>query len=112
MDVYIPLSHNLARAKDPSELIEALHARSVKRVLCVCVKVKRQSLVKRGRIDIVQCLRDLPPTKNHLSSFNVDVMRATVRPHLHVSPFHGPCLFYCSKPARLLRYTVSSVNVR
>jgi hypothetical protein len=56
MDVYIPLSHNLARAKDP---------------------IKRQSLVKRGRIDIVQCLRDLPPTKNHLSSFNVDVMRAT-----------------------------------
>jgi nuclear RNA export factor len=56
MDVYIPLSHNLARAKDPS---------------------KRQSLVKHGRIDIVQCLRDLPPTKNHLSSFNVDVMRAT-----------------------------------
>ncbi|CAI8001899.1 Nuclear RNA export factor 1 [Geodia barretti] len=57
MDVYIPLSHNLARAKDPS---------------------KRQSLVKHGRIDIVQCLRDLPPTKNHLSSFNVDVMRATI----------------------------------
>jgi nuclear RNA export factor len=56
MEAYMPLSHNLARSKDPS---------------------KRHSQVKHGRIDIVQCLRDLPPSKNHLSSFNVDVMRAT-----------------------------------
>ena len=52
--------------------------------VCVCVCVcntilgKRTSLVKHGRIDIVQCLRDLPRTKNHLPSFSVDVMRATV----------------------------------
>jgi nuclear RNA export factor len=56
MDMYMPFSHNLARLKDPG---------------------KRQPLVKHGRIDIVQCLRSLPRSKNHLSAFNVDVMRAT-----------------------------------
>ena len=84
MDVYIPLSHNLARAKDPSELPDPLFSVvclcRVCVCMCVCSEGKRQSLVKHGRIDIVQCLRDLPPTKNHLSSFNVDVMRATVIP--------------------------------
>ena len=47
--------------------------------ICVfCTPGKKQSLVKHGRIDIVQCLKSLPRSKNHLSSFNVDVMRATV----------------------------------
>ena len=45
---------------------------------CINIPGRKQSLVKHGRIDIVQCLRDLPPTKNHLTNFNVDVMRATV----------------------------------
>ena len=40
--------------------------------------VKKSSLLKHGRIDIVQCLRDLPKTKHISHSFNVDVFKATV----------------------------------
>lgn len=39
---------------------------------------KKLSLLKHGRIDIVQCLRDLPKTRHHPGAFSVDVIRATV----------------------------------
>ena len=39
---------------------------------------KKISLLKHGRIDIVQCLRDLPKTRHHPGAFSVDVIRATV----------------------------------
>ena len=42
---------------------------------------KRQSLLKHGRIDIVQFLRDLPRTKHQSDLFEVDVIRAAVSWH-------------------------------
>ncbi len=35
-------------------------------------------MLKHGRIDIVQLLRDLPQTKHHPGTFSVDVLKATV----------------------------------
>lgn len=40
--------------------------------------VKRKTLLKRGRIDIVQFLRDLPSTHHFSKTFTVDVVSATV----------------------------------
>ena len=45
---------------------------------------KKISLLKHGRIDIVQCLRDLPRTRHHPGAFSVDVIKATVSLHLLV----------------------------
>ena len=39
---------------------------------------KRLSALKRGRIDIVQLLKNLPRTKHIPSTFTVDVVRTTV----------------------------------
>ena len=46
---------------------------------------KKISLLKHGRIDIVQCLRDLPKTRHHPGAFSVDVIRATVSSVWHTS---------------------------
>lgn len=40
--------------------------------------MKRSSLLKHGKIDIVQFVRDLPPTKHYKELFEVDIMMATV----------------------------------
>ena len=54
---YLQHSRNLARVREPG---------------------KRRSLLKSGRIDIVQFLRDLPKTKHHSPTISVDVIRASV----------------------------------
>ena len=61
--------------------------------------VKKSSLLKHGRIDIVQCLRDLPKTKHISHTFNVDVFKATVSYgfalDILVDAVVGVCLTYC-----------------
>ena len=42
------------------------------------ITAKRSSLLKHGKIDIVQFIRDLPRTKHYKELFEVDVMVATV----------------------------------
>lgn len=39
---------------------------------------KRNSLLKHGRIDIVQFIRDLPKTQHHNQLFQVDLMTSSV----------------------------------
>ena len=63
---------------------------------------KKLSLLKHGRIDIVQCLRDLPKTRHHPGAFSVDVIRATVSSvwPTSLSVLKRICFFFCGKLSR------------
>ena len=66
------MSRNLVRVNDAGNLY-------FNPLLTLYIPIaKRATLLKNGRIDIVQCLRQLPRTFHIASTFNVDVMKASV----------------------------------
>jgi len=80
--VYFPKSRNLQRLKDPSkQILVAWRWRAMLFSLWHLIPnaAKVTSLLKHGRIDIVQFVRDLPKTNHHRELFEVDIMTFTVK---------------------------------
>ena len=74
----MPLSRNLVRVREAGQLyLLSMHTYLLLPSLSLSLG-KRSSLIKHGRIDIVQCLRQLPRSFHIASSFSVDVMKASV----------------------------------
>ena len=76
----MPLSRNLVRVREAGQLyLLSIHTYLLLSSLSFSLSLgKRSSLIKHGRIDIVQCLRQLPRSFHIASSFSVDVMKASV----------------------------------
>ena len=72
------VAHTLCCSYSSKELYWVLSVKNKWSLFWFHFVAKKISLLKHGRIDIVQCLRDLPKTRHHPGAFSVDVIRATV----------------------------------